>query len=235
MHADHKHVLAVIRKAGKPGGALGKSYLGSKHKFYNVTVPLRRKIARDWLRARQEIPPKDFFAVLNSLFKGASHEEKTVAALLLVYAPKLRALVRPKDIDAWLTHLHGWAEIDTLCQNVFTAAEMLANWPGWNKKIEKLTRDRNINKRRASLVLLVGPTHYSSDARFRDLAFATIERLKSEKDILITKAVSWLLRSMVTQHKREVALYIQVNADSLPAVAVRETRNKLKTGTKSGR
>lgn len=235
MHADHKHVLNVIRKAGKPGGALGESYLGSKHKFYNVTVPLRRKIAKDWLRARKGIAPRDFFAVLNSLFKGASHEEKTVAALLLAYANDMRAQVRPKDIDGWLTHLDGWAEIDGLCQNVFKAEEMLADWPAWKKLIEKLVRDKDINKRRASLVLLVGPTHYSDDARFRDLAFANIERLKGEKEILITKAVSWLLRSMTTRHAKEVARYLAANTDSLPAIALRETRKKLETGTKTGR
>ena len=33
-------------------------------------------------------------------------------------------------------------------------------------------------------------------------AFEIIEALKAERDIIITKAVSWLLRSMVQHHKR---------------------------------
>lgn len=234
MHREHKHVLAVIQKGARPGGAHGESYLSSAHKFYNVSVPARRKIAKDWLRAHKDLAPKEFMAVLDSLFEGASHEEKTIAALMLSYAPKLRALFGPKEIDRWLDHLQGWAEIDTLCQNVFTAEELLADWPAWKKLIEKLARDKNINKRRAALVLLTGPTHYSDDARFADLAFASIDRLKSEKEIILTKAVSWLLRSMVMQHKKEVARYVAANADSLPAIAVRETRTKLKTGTKKG-
>jgi hypothetical protein len=37
---------------------------------------------------------------------------------------------------------------------------------------------------------------------------------------------------MVTQHKRAVAAYIDKNSESLPAIAVRETLRKIKTGKK---
>ena len=131
--------------------------------------------------------------------------------------------------------LNGWAEVDSLCQNAFTAAEMLADWPAWKAQIDRFSTDANINKRRAALVLLTGPVHYSEDARFRDLALTVIERLKPERDILITKAVSWLLRSMTTRHREAVEQCLAEHAASLPAIAVRETRTKLATGTKSGR
>ncbi len=84
-------------------------------------------------------------------------------------------------------------------------------------------------------MLLAAPTRTSDDARFRDLAFAVVERLKAERPILITKAVSWLLRSMALRHGPAVTAYLEANAASLPAIAVRETRTKLATGTKSGR
>jgi 3-methyladenine DNA glycosylase AlkD len=61
-----------------------------------------------------------------------------------------------------------------------------------------------------------------------------VERLKGERAILITKAVSWLLRALVDRHHEAVAVYVDANASSLPAIAVRETRTKLATGTKSG-
>jgi 3-methyladenine DNA glycosylase AlkD len=76
---------------------------------------------------------------------------------------------------------------------------------------------------------------YSDDARLSDLSFALIERLKGERDILITKAVSWLLRNLTLRHKQEVAAYLKANGASLPPIAVRETTRKLKTGTKSGK
>jgi 3-methyladenine DNA glycosylase AlkD len=112
---------------------------------------------------------------------------------------------------------------------------MLADWPAWRGLIEQLSKDQNINKRRASLVLLNGPVRYSDDERFADLALAVIERLKVERAILITKAISWLLRSIVQRHLRAVEDYLAAQGPSLPRSAVRETNAKLATGVKSGR
>jgi 3-methyladenine DNA glycosylase AlkD len=148
---------------------------------------------------------------------------------------KARRDVKTADLDRWLGRLNGWAEVDTWCQNLFKAEDMLADWPAWRGLIDRLSTDANINKRRAAMVLLNGPVHYSSDRRFSDLAFVVLERLKPEKPILITKAVSWLLRSLVTRHRDAVAAYLDANAGSLPKIAIRETMTKLKTGTKSGR
>jgi hypothetical protein len=55
-------------------------------------------------------------------------------------------------------------------------------------------------------VLLTGPVSRSDDARFRDLAFEMTERLKRERIILITKAVSWLLRSDEARYRPKDAL-----------------------------
>ncbi|MCW5873642.1 MAG: DNA alkylation repair protein [Anaerolineales bacterium] len=56
-----------------------------------------------------------------------------------------------------------------------------------------------------------------------------------EKSTLITKAVSWLLRSMTTYHAEAVRRYLAQEAASLPKIVIRETMAKLNTGTKSGR
>ncbi len=239
MNSEHAALLAELRKAARPtrrdAAAQNDSYGGSGRPFYNVSVPGRRAIARRWLASRKALSSEDSFGVVDSLTQGDSHEEKTLAGMLLALNPKARREVTTGDLDRWLGRLNGWAEIDTWCQNLFTADEMLADWPAWSALIEQLSRDPDINKRRAALVLLNGPVHYRPDARFRDLAFAVLERLKPERPILITKAVSWLLRSMVTQHRDAVAAYLAANAASLPKIAVRETTTKLKTGTKSGR
>ena len=59
--------------------------------------------------------------------------------------------------------------------------------------------------------------------------------MKSERPILITKAVSWLLRALADRHHAAVTAYIDANEATLPKIAIREARTKLKTGTKSGR
>jgi 3-methyladenine DNA glycosylase AlkD len=235
--AEHQALLARLRAAGAPyrGGQQNDSYTGSGHPFFNVSAPELRRIGRAWLAARRKAGDADLLAVVASLFVGEAYEEKVLAAVLLAANARMRRLGAPALADGWLDHLQGWAEIDSLCASVFGPDEMEADWPAWRDLIRRLSRDANINRRRAALVLLTRPTRTSSDPRYRDLAFEVIERLKSERAILITKAVSWLLRSMAMRHGPAVAAYLDAQAASLPAVAVRETRTKLRTGTKSGR
>lgn len=237
MHPHHKSLLAEIRVRQRKGAQHGQgdSYLASTHLYYSVTAPERRAIAKTWLKANKALPPKDVVAVLHSLIEGESHEEKTLAAILLGYSKTARSAVTTKTLDAWLDQLVGWAEIDSLCSNVFTPGEVLADWKEWERFIKRLSRDENINKRRAALVFLTGPVRYSPDKRLTTLAFTTVERLKGEREIIITKAISWLLRNMTMQNERAVAVYIAKNKASLPAIAVRETTRKIKTGRESER
>jgi 3-methyladenine DNA glycosylase AlkD len=239
MHPEHSTLLAQIRAAGGPPKR-GKrdendSYTGSGHIFYGVSVPERRRIAKTWLAQHRNWPASEVLGVVESLLTGASHEEKTLAALLLGYSGSARRVVRPRDVELWLEQLCGWAEVDSLCQNVFPAEQLLAQWRAWRALIKRLSRDSNINKRRASIVLLTGPMHRSSDERLRDVALEVIEGLSAERDILITKAISWLLRSMVTHHRMRVRQLLDTHARVLPKIAIRETRTKLDTGRKTKR
>jgi 3-methyladenine DNA glycosylase AlkD len=235
--AEHAVLVDELRRLGRPyrGGQQNDSYTGSGHPFFNVGVPDLRGLARGWLAAHRQAPDAEVLAFVDRLFCGAAYEEKVLGAIMLALSRRAKALATPAMVDAWLDHLTGWAEIDSLCASVFGADQIAADWAAWRELIERLSGDANINKRRAALVLLVTPTRTSDDPRFRDLALVVTERLKAERPILITKAVSWLLRSMTARHGPAVAAYLDANAPSLPAIAVRETRAKLASGTKSGR
>ncbi len=113
--------------------------------------------------------------------------------------------------EAWLDRVVGWDEVDALCANAFQADDFLAAWPLWSAWLTRLAADANTHKRRASLVLLTGPVRRSDDARLAELAFANIAVLQSERPILITKAVSWLLRSLVARHRGAVIGYLEAH------------------------
>ena len=235
MHPEHLALLDQLIAAARPYDTARfdpDSYLGSGHRFLNVAVPDQRSIAKAWVAAHKSWPADDVLAVVTSLFAGETHEEKTLAAILLACHKPSRQGSGPSDVDRWLDHLHGWAQVDSLCQNLFPAEQLLADWPAWSALIRRLTRDPNINKRRAALVLLTGPVRRSGDPGLNALAFETVEMLKAERPILITKAVSWLLRSMAQRDPEPVARYLDQHASSLPAIAVRETRRKIATGRK---
>ncbi|HEY3796863.1 MAG TPA: DNA alkylation repair protein [Caulobacteraceae bacterium] len=238
VEATHLEIVDALKRAGTPyptGGSDNDSYSGSNHPFFFVSVPERRSIIGWVVRANKSASDAELLGLADRLFRGVSHEEKTLGAILLERSAPARRLATLPMLDAWLGELNGWAEIDSLCSGVFKPDEIAAAWPAWKAFLQRLAGDANINKRRASLVLLTAAARSTDDPRFRDLAFELVERLKGERHIMITKAVSWLLRSMAGQHGPAVAAYLEANAASLPAIAVRETRVKLATGTKSGR
>ena len=237
IEAERAALVGQLRAAGRPdrGAGPNDSYTGSGHPFFNVSAPDLRRIARGWLAAHRGAADADLMAVADRLFGGEAYEEKVLAAVLLGYSAKIQRALTPGMVDRWLDGLSGWAEIDSLCAGAFWAERLAADWPAWRSLIRRLAGDPDINKRRAALVLLTAPARRSDDPRFAELAFEIVEKLKGERPILITKAVSWLLRSMAPRHGPAVSAYLEANSASLPAIAVRETRTKLATGTKSGR
>jgi 3-methyladenine DNA glycosylase AlkD len=239
--SHHKVLIAGLEKhrRNRAHSQANDSYLSSGHHYYDVSIPTLRTMAKAWLKTNGGIPDAEFLAVLDSLYRGKSYEEKVLASILLSYHRTRPKTIGPKLLDSWLEHLVGWAEIDSLCvfsssaaRRNFTDDEILADWSEWVRFIRKLSRDKNINKRRAALVFLTVPLRYSEDTRLAALGFEVIEKLKPERHIMITKAVSWLLRSMARHHERAVVAYARENRHSLPAIAVRETTRKITTGRK---
>ena len=232
----HLEFLKALKKhAGEGTGLLKermKADTGSNKASYSIKIPLLRKIAKDWIKKHPYLSLSEYTALLNSLYAGKSHEELSLAGKLLEYVPDLRKQLGPCLLNEWLDKVEGWAEVDSICQSNFTPDEMFTQWLRWRDVIKDFSSDENIHKQRASLVLLTKPVRESNDAKLMKLAFKNIDRLKQEKDILITKAISWLLREMIKNFRSEVKDYLEKNEDSLPRIAVREVTNKLKTGKK---
>ncbi len=233
--ALHQELLnEIIQNSGQPTKqTFLDNYLGNTNKRYAISMPKLRSVGKNWYKS-QTLTAKEFFLLITSLIKAPSSTEKMLGGIFLDFNRKYLDEFDPKILDLWLNHLQGWAEIDTLCYGHFKVDHVLENWASWKKVMIKLNKSKNINKRRASLVLLCKPLTRSDDERLSRQAFQMIDSLKHEKEILITKAISWLLRSMVKLHRNDLKKYIDKNKASLPAIAVRETLTKLKTGRKNG-
>lgn len=234
MSKYHKNLLDQIKKNSpkKADVWVGQTYLGSPHKFYGLKTDIKRRIAKDFYKQNYTLSSKDFFGVVDVLYKAESFEEKTLASEIILMAKDYQNLVTLSMIDSWLDNLVGWAEIDNLCQSKILIPFIEKDFEKTAGFIHKLSKSSNISKRRASLVLLVKPASYLEDKKIFDLGIQIIEELKSEKQVLITKAISWLLRALSVHHKSETKAYIQRNMDTLPKIAIRETLKKIETGKK---
>jgi 3-methyladenine DNA glycosylase AlkD len=207
----------------------------SGHIDYHWPVPAQREFITSWIaKHRSELTFEGWINILDDLYHGESVEEKTIPGMLLARFPAYRrrlAVERLDLLDRWLGQLTGWKEIDSTCQSVFTADDLSANWEGWQAFLHRLNRDENINRRRASLALLVLPVR-GTDERFFDLAVELLKPLHTERDKRISKAVSWLLRESVKRHSEGVRQFIDAHEATLPAFVIREVRTKLDTGKK---
>lgn len=237
MNKHHQEILSLIKEnANTPTQhTLLDGYLGNAHPKYTIDNPTLRLIAKEWMRDHKNLNGDSFQKVLSGLVKSESTTEKMIAGMLLDLASAEQRSFAPTVFNIWLNHVEGWAEVDTLCTGKYPSSEILNQWVIWKKQLIKFSKSKNINKRRAALVFLCSPLSKHSDARLAELAIDNIDRLKHEKEILITKAISWLLRSLVKFHKKLVSDYTNRNKSTLPAIAVRETLVKIETGKKNAK
>ena len=231
----HQQILHQIKKnAGKSTAhTFLDSYLGNSHFRYPISAPLLRRIAKEWMNDHRDLAAGDFASLLTALIEAASGTEKSMAGILLDYATPDQRKFKPALFDQWLDHLEGWAEIDALCTGRYSATEVVNQWNKWKPLLVKFSKSKNINKRRASIVFFCSPLSKVESKEISQTALEIVDTLKDEREVLITKAISWILRSMVRYNRKMVEIYLKENSASLPKIALRETLVKLETGKKS--
>ena len=88
--------------------------------------------------------------------------------------------------------------------------------------------------RRAALVSTV-PLNSKSrgGAGEAQRTLAVCRLLERDRDPIVTKALSWALRELAKRDPSSVRRYVAKRKDVLPALVLREVRNKLRTGVKN--
>jgi 3-methyladenine DNA glycosylase AlkD len=231
-HATDFRIFIQTQASTTPRSLPPDGYTGSPHKHYGVSVPTLRNYIREWVASHKQLTFDEFVATLTDLYNGESIEEKMFAAMLLGKYAKLRQQLTLQQFDQWLDQLVGWVEVDSTCQSTFSAKELIPRWEEWQRFLRQLSQDTNINKRRASMILLNKALRESDDPRFVKLALELVDTLKTEKDKLITKAISWVLREGIKYHRAAIEGYVEANRATLPKIALREVTTKLTTGKK---
>jgi 3-methyladenine DNA glycosylase AlkD len=217
-----------------PDQAFIRRYLGTPRPVLGVRADDLRKLAKATAKTHADWPAAQWLELLDSLYTGDIFEQRSLAGLLLGVLHPLRQRLELARLRTWLAGQQGWAEVDTTCQSSWTDKEVLARWVEWDPFLENLSQAGNVSLRRASLVLLVTPLRRNADPRLTARALANVQRLQHERDGMITKAVSWVLRSMIAEQPDTVRAYLETNAGALQATVVREVRRKLETGRKNG-
>ena len=231
IKSEHDFFLTQLKRNARSTGRFNLSrYLGTDHSVCNISVPQRRDIVSSWVKLHRDASKEDIVNLVDLLFDGKTHEEKSVAAMLLGRYERHLVTLEERYFDRWIGKLQGWAEVDSFCDEIdlWLRADQI-------NRVTVLTRwntDAQIEKRRASLVVLCSSVCSDDSKELRDLSFAFIDARKGEKHVMITKAISWLLRALIKYHKADVTGYLKKNIATLPRIAVREVTRKLETGKK---
>jgi len=126
----YREILDQLKSnRGSPSKFFGSDYGGGSSPSLNIPNPMMRKIAREFASKYQDLGLSKLLLLINLSNRGFYSTEKCFAGMLLQRYPKLMAKISPGCLDSWLDNLSGWSQVDSICQSVFSAQDMLSNWP----------------------------------------------------------------------------------------------------------
>lgn len=234
VQAERVWLLERIKQNAEPEYRVGATMAtGTGLTVYGVRVPRMREIAREWQRAHRGVSWEDVVALAEVLWDGESQEERSVAVELLERFARHIPELSWDHLDRWRRKVDNWALTDGL------GVRILGRWlqgqpEGRLARLADLIADADVWSRRLALVATIPLNRGDPATAIPDLTLELINRVKTERHPMITKAISWALREMSKSHADRVSTYLEQNREVLAAHVVREVDNKLRTGLKRG-
>ena len=200
--------------------------------FYGARVGDLRATAGRWLRGHRDTVPAEVAALADRLWRTGIREEQLVACFLLAGHRAALAATDPARVGwTWTALLDNWETTDQLGMNVLgplVALDAEARFP----MLRAMAGDRHPWTRRVALVACTRLARADDPAALWPGVAELLLGLAGDRQAALPKASSWVLRSWLGPCPAQVAAFVDRHQDRLPAVAVRETRAKLATGTK---
>lgn len=188
----------------------GKGEYAEGDKFYGVTVPEQRKVAKDF----RELS----LVELSKLLKSSMHESRLTALFILVWQFEHADAKLEKAIyDLYLKHtkyINNWDLVDSSAPQIIGGYLKDKN----RAVLQKLARSKDLWERRIAMLATYYFIRMQTD--FSDaLVIATI-LLKDEHD-LIHKAVGWMLREIGNRDLKTEEAFLNTYAKEMPRTMLR--------------
>jgi 3-methyladenine DNA glycosylase AlkD len=194
------------------------------------SVETLRQARRRWSALLRNEPAEVVFAATAELFQRFDY--RWIAYELLLFNPPAFALVKPSNVEQLAGELRSWGDVDQfglLVAGPAWRANQLDDGVilGWAQRDDRWWR-------RVALVATV-PLNSRAQGGRGDAArtLALCERLASDRDEMVAKAMSWALRELIVHDRSAVEAFVTEHDASLASRVKREVRNKLATGLKN--
>jgi 3-methyladenine DNA glycosylase AlkD len=200
--------------------------------FYGARVGDLRRTAADWRRRHRDATPAQVAELADRLWNAGIREEQLVACFLLAGDRAALAATDPDRVGRhWTALLDNWETTDQLGMNVL--GPLVALDPDRRfRLLQAMAADPHPWTRRIALVACTRLARAGDAAELWPGVAELLRSLAGDREAALPKASSWVLRSWLVPCPGEVAAFVDRHQDRLPALAVRETRAKLATGTK---
>lgn len=202
--------------------------------FYGADLGGMEVLARAWHREHPGAPVGEVLALADALWARAIREEMVLAAMLVERRPAAREAFGLRRLDRWGALLDNWETTDNLGGRV-VGPWAAADPAGRLGTLERLAQRRNPWLRRLALVGGVYLGRRPDAAVWWPRVTGIVLALADDREAAIPKAISWVLRAHTGRCPAQVAAFLEEHRADLPAIAVREARNKLATGYKTGK
>jgi 3-methyladenine DNA glycosylase AlkD len=202
--------------------------------FFGVGVGDLRRLARNWHRSNRAAAPEEVAALAEDLWSRAVREEMVLAVMIMGRDKRNRDLFGLETAERWSCIIDNWETADSLGTGLL--GPWVADDPGAHfAALETLAGDPSPWCRRLSLVGCVALARREEAGEWWPRVSNLVLRLAGDKEAAIPKAISWVLRENTRHCAPQVAALLEAQRSRLPAIAVREARNKMLTGYKTGR
>lgn len=204
VFADESDAIALQRFFKTGPGEYGEG-----DRFLGVRVPATRRVAREY----RNLPMADAITLL----KSDIHEERLLALIILTQKyqkgyPGEQALIYRTYLDH-TRYINNWDLVDTSAEHIVGAH--LKNRS--RKPLYTLARSQSIWERR---IAIMSTFHFIKNNDF-DETLKIAEKLVSDTNDLIHKAVGWMLREVGKRDRSKENIFLMKHYRNMPRTMLR--------------
>jgi 3-methyladenine DNA glycosylase AlkD len=195
-------------------------------------VPELRAVRREFSRRLREAPPELVLGLALELSGQPGTCPRFLAYELVLHHPTAPLHIASRQVERLGHGIASWDAVDGFA--VYIAG------PAWRRRrvpdslVHAWARSPDRWWRRAALVSTV-PLNSRAQGGAGDVrrTLRVCRMLEADRDPMVVKALSWALRELAKRDPGAVRRHLSARAGALPALVLREVRNKLDTGLKN--
>jgi len=200
-----------------------KKYLKSPYKFFGVSIPITEKIAKEFRKSNKGLSRKNVIELAERLWNSEYHDEKKLGTRILRLYPEYIDFRAMPMLEKMLNSSTGWDLVDDI--SIHLVGTVLEKDKRAFDYLKKWSRSDNFWMRRASLISqILLFRHGKGDKK---LFFKFAEKMVSEKEFFIRKAIGWCLREISKSNPDEACDFLMKIKGSASGLTLREGSKRL--------